>query len=498
MDRLPTRVVYVIVDGMSTAAFEQVTASGRAPALSWLKERSDYVRDSVAIFPTITPAATSSLVTGATPAQHRIPGMCWYDREQSRFVNFGQSPRAAVLEGLSQIVEDLLVNLNERYLSRTVATMHERLDEMGVSTASINYMIFRGPYRHEVKLNLLGRLLFRKQLPDFLCGPKEHYWADVVNGPSEACSKLLSARGLEQRIRVTDGWAACVTRELLEKKAADMILFYLHENDHTSHKEGPQSQVESLVKVDEHIAHVLDGFDSWDEAVEDVGWVITADHSQSPVLDGEHVFTLEDVLDDFNLVDPGRGTEPLEGDGCDLAVAGNGRLGFVYLHEDRKSFLHPAVVKSLLEAPGMDQVMFKTGSMYEVHTHRGVLRFEATEEGGVVDERGNQWKLHGELGAVGAVVEDGGVRTPEYPLAMWRIQGALDLDRMGDIVVTTRLGYEIKDLAGSDHSGGGDHGSLHAQDSIVPFMSTLSNPPLRPTTVDVVPHIVGHFQRLRS
>lgn len=43
-------VVYVVVDGMSTTAFEQATASGLAPAFAFLKERSSYVRDSVAIF----------------------------------------------------------------------------------------------------------------------------------------------------------------------------------------------------------------------------------------------------------------------------------------------------------------------------------------------------------------------------------------------------------------------------------------------------------------
>jgi hypothetical protein len=96
------------------------------------------------------------------------------------------------------------------------------------------------------------------------------------------------------------------------------------------------------------------------------------------------------------------------------------------------------------------------------------------------------------------VVEDGRIRTPEYPLAMWRIASALDLDRTGDVVITTKLGYEVKDIAGGDHKGGGDHGSLHAQDSIVPFLSTLADPPLRPSTVDVAPHILRHFERIRA
>ncbi|HEX2295208.1 MAG TPA: hypothetical protein VHN37_07865, partial [Actinomycetota bacterium] len=71
------------------------------------------------------------------------------------------------------------------------------------------------------------------------------------------------------------------------------------------------------------------------------------------------------------------------------------------------------------------------------------------------------------------------------------------LERMGDVVVTPKLTYEYTDLAGGHHRGGGDHASLHAQDSLVPFLSTLDDPPLRPATVDVVPHIVRHFEKLR-
>jgi hypothetical protein len=116
----------------------------------------------------------------------------------------------------------------------------------------------------------------------------------------------------------------------------------------------------------------------------------------------------------------------------------------------------------------------------------------------VADERGNTWRIEGELGAVSGVVEENVVRTPEYPLALWRIKSALDLKRIGDVVATVKLTWECKDLAGGDHRGGGDHASLHAQDSMVPFLSTLSSPPLHPATVDVAPRIVEHFRRLSS
>ncbi len=492
----PRRVVYVVVDGLSTTAFEQAIASGRAPAFAFLRDRSRYVRDSVAIFPTITPCASASLVTGEVPARHGIPGMCWYDRNAQRFVNYGQSPRAALVEGVAQIVEDVVVNLNCAHLSPEVQTIHEQLHDLGLVTAAINFMIFRGPFSHEIDLGILQKILFGKHLPETIPGPKEHYFAGLVRGSVDPSEDDMDTSALDRRLRVTDRWAASVTRELLERDLADMILFYLHENDHLSHRAGPSSQVENLARADEQLAYVLDTFPSWEEALEEVGFVVTSDHSQSPISEEpDHILDLSELLTGFSQVRPGKGAEPLED--SDLAAAGNGRVAFVYLNESRRKKLLEAVVRQLLEHPGVDQVMWRDDGQYRIASGRGTLVFSRADgNGAVVDERGNKWQLSGDLEPVGGVVEEDEIRTPEYPLALWRISTALDLDRIGDIVVTPKLTYEFQDLAGADHRGGGDHASLHAQDSLIPFMSTLTDPPLHPAATDVVPHIVGYLRRV--
>ena len=69
----------------------------------------------------------------------------------------------------------------------------------------------------------------------------------MVKGPADAGSKRKKSRGVERHVRLNDRWAADVTRDLLERDACDMILFYLHENDHRSHEEGVHTQVENLV-----------------------------------------------------------------------------------------------------------------------------------------------------------------------------------------------------------------------------------------------------------
>ncbi|MDQ3751895.1 MAG: alkaline phosphatase family protein [Actinomycetota bacterium] len=492
------RVVYTVIDGMGSEAFEQACASGRAPALNFLRQNGRYVRDSVAVFPTITPAATASLVTGEVPARHGIPGMCWYDRSAGRFVNYGQSPRSAIIEGESEVIHNWLLSLNAQHLNPQVATIHEQLGGMGLVSASINFMVFRGPHEHRVRPDPIERILFRKGLPNSVRGPKELYIADVVSGPSKACGKFHTRRGGPvKRMKAADSYAACVTRDLLKKRAADMILFYLHENDHHSHQNGPASQVDNLEEADKNIAHVLGTYGSWEATLQEVGFVVTADHSQSPISDAkDHIIDLHEVFHDFKQVLPHHGREPLGH--REVAAAGNGRVGFVYLNSQRKTKLWARVVDRLHDVNGLDQIMWRDREEYVVRSERGEMRFAGVADGGVIDERGNRWKISGEIGVVDGVIEDATIRTPEYPLAMWRIKSVLDLDRAGDIVVTPKLTWDIKDLGGADHRGGGDHASLHAQDSMIPFLSTLAQPPARPSTVDVTPHIVEHFRRLSS
>ena len=140
--------------------------------------------------------------------------------------------------------------------------------------------------------------------------------------------------------------------------------------------------------------------------------------------------------------------------------------------------------------------MWRDGDGYVVESHGGRLRFRQVEDGGVVDERGNRWELDGDPQPLDVVTGNGEARTPSYPLAMWRVKSALDLDRVGDVVVTMKLTYDCDDLSDENHQGGGDHASLHAEDSLIPFLSTLAELPLHPAAVDVAPHILRHFERL--
>ena len=181
------QVVYIVIDGCRTDAFEQAMGSGKAPALEFLRDRGFYHRESSAVFPSITPCATASLITGETPDRHGIPGQCWYDKDEERIVNYGQGPRVAVMQKISEVANDLLINLNEKHLSRDVLTLHDE--------------------------KIVDDVLLDSEKPDYLLGPKEFYFADVVHGPTAACREGLGVRGKIKRMKATDEYASCVTRD---------------------------------------------------------------------------------------------------------------------------------------------------------------------------------------------------------------------------------------------------------------------------------------------
>ena len=84
------KLVLIVVDGMTPAAFERAVESGRAPALALLAARGAY-RRATSVFPSLTPVCLSSIATGSGPDVHRIPHLVWWHREERRIVEYGSS-----------------------------------------------------------------------------------------------------------------------------------------------------------------------------------------------------------------------------------------------------------------------------------------------------------------------------------------------------------------------------------------------------------------------
>src|SRR5215471_16067624 len=124
------KLVLVVVDGMTPAAFERAVESGRAPSLSFVAAHGDY-RQVTSVFPSLTPVCLTSIATGAGPGLHHIPSLVWWSRQERRIVEYGSSFAALRKAGLSQSVVDTIFNMNERHLSPAATTIYEALEDVG-------------------------------------------------------------------------------------------------------------------------------------------------------------------------------------------------------------------------------------------------------------------------------------------------------------------------------------------------------------------------------
>src|SRR5438132_580431 len=144
---MPKKLVLVVVDGMTPAAFERAIEGGRAPAMSCLVEHGDY-RPATSVFPSLTPVCLTSIATGAGPGVHHIPSLVWWNRQERRIVEYGSSLPALRAAGLSQSLVDTIFNMNARHLAHEAVTVYEALEDAGLVAAAVNITCYRGRHRY--------------------------------------------------------------------------------------------------------------------------------------------------------------------------------------------------------------------------------------------------------------------------------------------------------------------------------------------------------------
>src|SRR5687767_13922430 len=126
-------------------------------------------QESVSIFPSITPAATSSIITGCYPAEHGIAGAAWYDEDRSEVAYYGDDFWVIAREGFGAFIRDFLVRLNGDRLK--APTLFELVEDASRGTASVNYLVHRGHFSHRVNVPLMISLLPGAPLTETVLGP---------------------------------------------------------------------------------------------------------------------------------------------------------------------------------------------------------------------------------------------------------------------------------------------------------------------------------------
>ena len=471
------KLVLTYVDSLRTDMLERAVAEGRAPTFAALLERGVLVPDCVSSFPSVTPVACAEMVTGRGAEQHWISGMNWYHRLEQRYVEYGSSLEASRSFGVFRTLYDLVYNMNLAHLNPEVKTLFERLDDAGARTACTPFLIYRGRHRHQVSLDgLLRRAVeaTRLKFRHHTWGPGELFYGDLYASREVSCrpSSIPGSR---------DGYSACCAAELAKRDLVDFLLFSLPDNDHYSHRHGPQESVESIAKADRCFERLTEAAGGLDAFLDRYALILLADHAQTAVHRGLPLAEL--LAREWTVLQPSEARP----ESAQLAVSPSGRAAHIYLLEGDGELAEPGAVKrALSEIEGVDLVCrlegadreplrregsgvsIEAGEAAVVERAGGSLRFRPGE--GVIDLRGASWEIEGELSTLKARVEDGRLRSDAYPDPLARVWSALTAPNAGDFVLSLSPGFEAVDWGGVTHAGGGSHGSLHAGDSLGPLL----------------------------
>jgi hypothetical protein len=385
-------------------------------------------RLATSVFPSLTPVCLTSIATGSGPGVHHIPSLVWWNRQERRIVEYGSSFAALRAAGLSQSVVDTIFNMNERHLSRDAVTIYEALEDAGLETGAVNITCYRGRHRYLPTLPGLHRAVH---------GPRRFFFYGLFE--SDRTGAPFAVRN--RRAGSPDTYATAVGRWLVTRDGFDFLAYYLSGFDFASHAGGPEGEEadRSLEQIDRAIASLFEAAGGPDEFLERYAVMLLSDHGQTAV---NRVMRLEEPFEDLSR---------------EVVVAASNRAAQVYLLPGAR--IEAADLARRLDGhPAVDVTLRREGDEL-------VARRDGT---------------------------DGPVEKLEHPDAAWRARSALANPNAGDLLVSAAEGWELADLGGRHHSGGGSHGSLVAGDSLVPVVSVGVQAELRRIT-DVAPAVLEHF-----
>ena len=478
----------VVIDAMKPSMLDRAIASGRAPTLARIRDEGVYVDECVAAFPSVTPVCAATITTGVGPDRHLVPSMNWYHREEGRYVEYGSSFSASRQFGVLRSLTDTVYRLNAEHLSDQVETVFESLDDADVRTAGTTYLIYRGRHQHEVaNESALARIVTSTLFRRTIDGPQELFYADLYASRRTGCRGQLGMPGIR------DQHTGCVGAYLVENDLFDFLLFSLPDNDAWSHKNGPHAQVTSIAGADRQLERLMHAAGGPEAFLQEHAVIVASDHSQAAV---EDRIRLDRAFADFDVATQTAASAI----GAEVALSPGQRSAMVYaLDAERSDEVISRAIEAACAVEGVDLALWlhpDNRSEAVVRSARGELRF--APDGELEDERGQRWSVEGEPAALGLTIDDGRVRSLEYPLALGRIWSALRCPTAGDLLLSAAPGYEFVDWGGADHVGGGSHGSLHRSDSLGTLLWCGTGPDSREareqwSLLDIAPMVREHF-----
>ena len=450
---------------------------------------------SVSIFPSITPAATSTIITGAYPAEHGIAGASWYDTVRQEVAYYGDDFWVIAREGFGRFINDFLLRLNGDRLK--APTMFEMVERAGVPAACLNYLVFKGSVPHKVNIPGIMAALPGVPLTETVEGPSFLCLGDFVTQCTRE-GKVDKESGLLHRFGMDDASTGVMMRDLADENGfRAFTVAYFADNDYISHKVGPVMALPVVQRVDTFLGETFEAAGGMEKFLSHTTVIITSDHGHCDVRDDEGaIVRLHEVLTHYRQADLGEAWSSRD----EIMICPNMRACQIYVQKPTRDTIE-AIVADVLKAPVVDQVMWRAhltdeGSGYVVASARGRLRFSRDASSpNAADAFGGVWSWTGDREALGLYQEGRTIEYTDYPNAFERIAGVLDLEQSGEIWLTAKPGCEFEVPGGKAHGGGASHGALHALDSHSPVIIAGAGAPRRlPThmrSVDIAPLCMG-------
>ncbi|MGN7469743.1 alkaline phosphatase family protein [Brevibacillus sp. SAFN-007a] len=469
-------VVLILIDSLMDKPLQEAIRQGRAPALAFLREKGHYFPRVVSSFPTMSVTIDSTLLTGTYADQHHVPGLSWYSEQEKRMVYYGYGPKEAMKIDQPQVLLDAIQQLNQSQLNPQVQTIHEALAEQGKDSASINAIVWRGKTEHTLQIPHLIEIA--AQLPEELrvTGPKLlSYAAFAQLDPNQKRHTRIW-----RKYGMNDEFSAQETAFLIaHDRLPPLTITYLPENDMEVHGKGPLT-MEGIEHADKALQTILDAFGSWDQAVEQVRWIVMGDSAQNAVQDERQAATIDlpGLLAPYRIAPISRPPQTSD----QIVIAANERMAYVYALDPQLPL--SAVAAQLQREPRLDVIARKDGQSIVITAGGSNKRVTYKPGGPLQDEYGQTWTVTGDPKVLDMTVSKKRLTYGKYPDALARLYGAMNSHPGRYIIATVQPGYELMAESSPMHLGGGAHGSLHEADSLVPLLVTGTDS--RPKSLRIV------------
>lgn len=451
------KVIVIMIDSMTEKILEKGFHDGKLPALAYLAEKGTIFHDLVAPFPSMSVTIESSLLTGDSPHEHSIPGLNWYDAQTDTLISYGDSIPSVWKLGKETTLTNALIKLNNEHLNKNSETIYESFKQRGLTTASVNMLVYRGNSEHTLTMPTVVKTLFQVDSSEIqTTGPDMLAFGQAIKPKTK---NRLPDRALD-RLGLNDRYSSEVIAHLIkENQQPNFLMAYFPDFDKLAHHHGPY-EIDHFAKVDQHIQTILNAYDNWENALEETTFIILGDHGQSALEKDKELaaIDIEALIAPYTIAS--LFDSPSFGD---VAVGNNHRMAYIYPINEELSFYE--LGKMFLKDERVDHVAWLEDEdlVLQQQGKEGYLRVKAG--GPMVDEYNQHWTLEGNNEIAHITLNNKIIEYRDYPDIFHQLSSALK-SHDEPLIVTAKPGYTLKTEGAPVHAGGGEHGGLHKDDTL--------------------------------